>query len=60
MYPSAHTQGGMIHLRGGGGGGGGRATFRAKCPPAPLKKPCTCEWKSVGTKLAGSVISIET
>ena len=34
MYPSAHTQGGMIHLR--GGGGGGRATFRGGEAPDPL------------------------
>ena len=34
MYPAAHTQGGMIHLRGGGGGGGGEVP-----PPLPpLKK----------------------
>ena len=33
MYPSAHTQGGMIHLR------GGRAIFRGgKVPPLPPSK----------------------
>ena len=41
MYPSAHTQGGMIHLR------GGRATFRGgEVPPLPpsKKKPANCNF----------------
>ena len=47
MYPSTHTQGGMIHLREGGGGGGGADQLSgggggAKCPPlSPLKKTLT-------------------